>query len=264
RDLYTGTGLPGLASDDTRIAQPCIVTASLAGLQVLNLLGIEGLVAVGHSLGEITALYWAGACAEQDLVRLVRARGRAMAERGEPGGAVASVPASRAEVLQSINGDCVVVAAHNAPRRTVVSGEAAAVRRVAERLRSGGATATLLPVSHAFHSPLVAKVAPAFAEELGQYSFTALRRRVISTVSGEALDPAVDVKTLLTEQITRPVLFADAFRQAEQEADLFIEVGPGTILSGIAAECTETPVISLDSGGESLHGLFSAIGAAFA
>src|SRR5262249_43342370 len=100
-----------------------------------------------------------------------------MAERGEPGGAMASVHASRAEVLQSINGDRVVLAAQNAPRRTVVSGEAAAVRRIAERLRSAGTTATVLPVSHAFHSPLVANVAAAFAEELGQYILTTPHRR---------------------------------------------------------------------------------------
>jgi enediyne polyketide synthase len=264
RGLYDRAHLPELASEDTQTAQPCIVTAALAGLQMLNAFGVQGSVAVGHSLGEITALHWAGACAEDELMRMVRARGRAMAEAGERGGAMASLHASRAEVFASINGDRVVVAAHNAPRQTVVSGEAAAVRRFAERLASAGITATMLPVSHAFHSPLVAGVATAFARELSQYSFAALDQRVISTVTGAALDHAADVRTLLTEQVTRPVLFADALRLASQQADLFIEVGPGTVLSGIAAECTETPVIPLDSGSESLRGLLSAIGAAFA
>jgi enediyne polyketide synthase len=262
RQLYTRASLPECASVQTEIAQPCIVTAALAGLRVLQLFGIQASVAVGHSLGEITALHWAGACNEDDLLRLVHARGRAMAAMSEPSGAMASIRAGYSEVMERLNGDRVVVAARNAPLQTVVSGEAAAVQRFADRLRNSGLSATMLPVSHAFHSPLVSAAADAFTAELSAYTFAGLRRRVVSTVTGGPLDPAADLKGLLAAQITRPVQFAGAVQAASEDVGLFLEVGPGAVLSGIARECTAKPVIALDSGSDSLRGLFSAVGAA--
>ena len=261
--LYALASLPQQQSVNTEIAQPCIVTASLAGLHALELFNVRASVAVGHSLGEITALYWAGACKEEDLLGMVRARGHAMAEAGNPNGAMASIRASYSEVLKRLNGDGLVVAARNAPQQTVVSGAAAAVRRFTQRLNSDGFTATMLPVSHAFHSPLVAEVAGAFSQHLAQCSFSGLRDGVVSTVTAAPLSPASDLRALLSEQITKPVLFADALDIAAKEADIFIEVGPGAVLSSIAGECTDKPVIALDAGSESLRGLFAAVGAAF-
>jgi enediyne polyketide synthase len=263
RGLYARAHLPQIQTVDTRTAQPCIVAASLAGLLVLKSFGIEGTVAVGHSLGEITALHWAGACSEEELMGIVHARGKTMAEAGDPSGAMASIRASHVDVLGRINGDGLVVAARNAPLQTVVSGEAGSVKRFTEKLRLHGISATMLPVSHAFHSPLVAGVATAFAEHLTSCDFAELNRHVVSTVIGEPLAPSIDLKILLAEQITKPVLFADALKVADAEADFFLEVGPGTVLSGIAAECTGKPVIALNAGSESLRGIFSAVGAAF-
>jgi enediyne polyketide synthase len=263
RPLYDRAHLPQLSSVDTQIAQPCIVTSSLAGLHVLEMFGVHGSVAVGHSLGEITALHWAGACDKDELLCIVHARGKAMAEKGETSGAMASIRASHSEVQERLNGDRVVIAARNAPLQTVVSGEAAAVKRFTDRLHAHGLSATTLPVSHAFHSPLVAAVATAFAEELSSHNFSGLERRVVSTITGRPLAPETDLKALLTEQITGPVQFIDAIRSASAEADLFFEVGPGTVLADLARECTEKPVIALDSGSDSLRGLFSAVGVGF-
>jgi enediyne polyketide synthase len=263
-DLYTDARLPQQPTTDTQTAQPCIAAASLAGLYLLRSFGIEGTVAVGHSLGEITALHWAGACSEDELMRIVHARGKTMAEAGDPSGAMASIRASHGDVMKRLNGDGLVVAACNAPLQTVVSGETGAVKRFTEKLRLHGISSTMLPVSHAFHSPLVAGVATAFAEHLASCQFADLGRRVVSTVTAEALAPDLDLRSLLAEQITKPVLFEDALKIAAAETDLFLEVGPGAILSGIAAECTEKPVIALDAGSESLRGLLSAVGAAFA
>lgn len=261
--LYAHAKLPQQQSTNTEVAQPSIVTASLAGLHVLEQFNIQASVAVGHSLGEITALYWAGACKEEDLLSMVRARGHAMTEAGDPNGAMASIRASHSEVLKRLNGDGLAVAARNAPQQTVISGAAAAVSRFTQRLNSDGVTATVLPVSHAFHSPLVAEVAGAFSQHLATCTFSSLQRQVVSTVTGTVLEPETDLQTLLSKQITYPVLFADAFEIASAEADLFIEVGPGTVLSSITGEYTNRPVISLDSGSESLCGLFSALGAVF-
>jgi enediyne polyketide synthase len=264
RDLYSRARLPQQQSTNTRTAQPCIAAASLAGLHVLRSFNIEGAVALGHSLGEITALHWAGACSEEELLSIVHARGRTMAEAGDPSGAMASIRASYADVMKRLNGDGLVIAARNAPSQTVVSGEAGSVKRFTEKLRSHGISATLLPVSHAFHSPLVARVATAFAEHLASCDFDETKHRVISTVTALPLSSATDLKALLAEQITKPVLFSDALKLASAEADFFVEVGPGAVLTGIAAECTDKPVIALDAGSESLHGLLSAVGAAFA
>ncbi|HZS26399.1 MAG TPA: type I polyketide synthase, partial [Candidatus Angelobacter sp.] len=261
--LYVRARLPQQQSTNTEVAQPCIVAASLAGLQILELFNVQASVAVGHSLGEITALYWAGACKEDDLLSMVRARGHAMAEAGDPNGAMASIRASYSEVLKRLNGDGLVVAARNAPQQTVVSGAAAAVHRFTQRLNLDGVTATVLPVSHAFHSPLVAEAASAFSQHLAACTFSSLQGQVVSTVTGAVLHRKTDLQTLLSEQITQPVLFEDAFEIASADADLFIEVGPGTVLSSITSEYTNKPVISLDSASESLRGLFSALGAAF-
>jgi enediyne polyketide synthase len=264
RDLYAQAALPRQHSVHTQTAQPCIVAASLAGLHMLRAFGIQGSLAVGHSLGEITALHWAGACSESDLIRTAHARGKAMAEAGDPSGAMASIRAGYADVLKRLNGDDLVIAARNGPSQTVVSGKAGAVRRFTEKLRSQGVSATMLQVSHAFHSPLVAEVATAFSGHLSSQRFASLDRRVISTVTAAPLASDADLKILLSTQITSPVLFAEALTLASGETDLFLEVGPGSVLSGIVRESTDKLVIALDAGGKSLRGLLSAVACAFA
>lgn len=264
RSLYQRASLPAVQSMATETAQPCVVTASLAGLRALQLCGIEGSLAVGHSLGEITALHWAGACDEEELLRVVQQRGRIMAQMAAPFGAMASIRASLEDVKQRLNGDLLSVAAHNSPLQTVVSGRAEAVERFASRIGSSGITATMLPVSHAFHSPLVTEVATGFSRYLEQERFAPLGSRVISTVTGSVLDADVDLHDLLTRQVTVPVQFAEALSLAAGECDLLIEVGPGAVLSGLATESTDKPAIALNVAGESLRGLLLATGAAFA
>ena len=264
RELYERAGLPETQSIATETAQPCIVTASLAGLHALKLLGIEASVALGHSLGEITALGWAGAIEAGSLITIAASRGRIMAEMGEPSGAMASVRCDWQSAQKRLNGDRVVIAAKNSPAQTVISGEAQAVRRLTARMAAEGTTVTMLPVSHAFHSPLVEGVARAFSDYLSSIQFGPLRRRVVSTVTGAALDDSADLRALLSRQITEPVLFSEALALAAAETDLFIEAGPGSVLAGIVPEVAGTPVISLNAGDESLRGLLLAAGAAFA
>ncbi|HET9283845.1 MAG TPA: SDR family NAD(P)-dependent oxidoreductase [Candidatus Angelobacter sp.] len=264
QELYQRANLPAVGSVATEVAQPCVVTASLAGLHALELCGIEACIALGHSLGEITALCWAGACGEDDLLRLVKQRGRIMAEMAAPHGSMASVRAGHKQVKDKLNGDPLAIAAYNSPRQTVVSGKADAVREFTARLHSAGIAATVLPVSHAFHSPLVGDVATAFAEVLAKENFAGLSGRVASTVTGAVLEPDTNLRELLKDQITMPVQFSRALEIAAAECDLLIEVGPGAVLSGIGAECTAKPIISVNAGAESLRGLLLAAGAAFA
>ncbi len=263
RDLYRQTNLPRNTSVATETAQPCVVTASLAGLHALESLGIRASVALGHSLGEITALYWAGACGKEDLLRLVSERGRIMAQMAAPSGSMASIQADHHEVRRRIQHSSLVIAAYNSRLQTVVSGETAAVLELVAELGAEGIGATILPVSHAFHSPLVADVASAFHGYLSGKRFARLSRRVVSTVTASVLKEDTNVQELLGNQITRPVQFAPALAIAATEADLLIEVGPGAVLRGIAAEGTDTPAVALNVNENSLRGLLLAAGAAF-
>ena len=264
RELYRSANLPQVQTVATETAQPCVVTASLAGLQALERCGIEASVALGHSLGELSALCWAGACDAENLARIVAERGRVMARKAAGRGAMASIRAGAQQVKARLNGDRLVIAAYNSPGQTVVSGEAQALKKFVGRLGADGIGATMLPVSHAFHSPLVEEVAHAFSEYLARENFHPLSKRVISTVTGAVLENRADLRGLLVEQIVRPVQFAPALAIAAADTDLLIEVGPGAVLSGIAGECTDKPVIALNAGGESLRGLLASVGAAFA
>ncbi|MBN2475117.1 MAG: SDR family NAD(P)-dependent oxidoreductase [Pirellulales bacterium] len=264
-ELYAEARLPapgdGVA---TQMAQPAIVTASLAGLHVLDGLGIEASVAVGHSLGELTAYHWADVMDRPALRRMVAARGRAIADFGSPGGAMAGVAAGRDAVDPLIEGQPVVIAGLNSPGQTVVSGEAKAIEALVARARSLGLAAVSLPVSHAFHSPLVADSAPALARALAREQLHPPRFPVASTITATVLRPGEDLAALLIRQMTSPVRFMEAVGAVAGQVDLWIEVGPGRVLRGIAAKLVETPVVSLDAGGASLRDLMQAVGTAFA
>lgn len=269
--VYEPAGLdPKADAVNTAVAQPAILTHSLAGLWLLDRLGLRASVAVGHSLGEIAALHWGGALQAASALRLATVRGRAMSEDTDAGGehgdhgAMASVGADPATIEDLLGSEGAVIAAYNSPRRTVISGPAAAVDAAVERARDRGLEATRLRVSHAFHSPLMEPAAPRLAAELEGIAWRPLARPVASTVTGALLEPGDDPRALLRDQLTGPVRFTEALGAVSDRADLWIEVGPGRALSELAGELVDTPVIALDTGGPSLTGLLKAAGAAFA
>jgi enediyne polyketide synthase len=249
----------------TEVAQPRIVSGSLAALRVLESLGIDADVAVGHSLGELSALAWAGAMGGAQLLRLATARGQIMASASKGGGAMASLGAYPEVAERLIRGEDVVIAGYNGPAQTVVAGPAASVDRVCARAVAEDVQATRVNVSHAFHSPLVRPASDAMGERLAGMSFTTLKRPVVSTVTGARLDPDADLRTLLREQVVRPVRFHQAAVDAVEGADLVVEVGPGSVLTGLVRRfAPDVPVLPVDSDGPSLAPLLSIVGAAFA
>lgn len=264
-DLYRHARLPQAAdARATATAQPSIVAASLTGLRVLERLGVEASVGVGHSLGELTALHWAGALDEEALLRVARLRARAMTEGCGVKGAMVSIKADPARVKAMLNGDRVVISGFNSPSQVVVGGEAAAVEKFAARVKAEGHAVVALNVSHAFHSPLMSEAVSPLADGLASEEFRRLKGRVVSTITGAALDADEDLSELLCRQLTEPVRFIEAATVAASEVDFFIEVGPGQILGNLAAEFIDKPCVSLDAGGDSLRGLLKAAGAAFA
>ncbi len=265
-DVYVKADLP-TAGDmvATSVAQPRIVTGSMAAVRALSQLGLEATVAVGHSLGEISALCWAGAMDEQTVLRAAATRGQTMAEHSASG-TMASIGASPGGVAELIEDLPVVIAGYNGPENTVIAGPVDAIEAACERAQAAGATATMLRVSHAFHSPLVAPAAGAFAAKLHSElseEFGQVQRRIMSTVTGDVLAPDTDIVALLHRQITDPVLFTQAIERAAKEVDLFVEVGPGRVLSGLASVATDVPSVALDTDDESITGLLRVVGAAY-
>jgi enediyne polyketide synthase len=262
-EVYAAAALPaGGDMAATAVAQPRIVTGSMAGLRALASLGLQATLAVGHSLGELSALHWAGVLDEQALLRIAAVRGATMAEHSASG-TMAGISAPPETVAALIHGLPVVIASYNGPGQTVIAGPVEAVESAGRRAGQAELQWIRLSVSHAFHSPLVKPAADAFAGWLGQQDFRPVERRVISTVTGEALPPDTDIAALLRRQITDPVLFAQAVQLAAKDVDLFVEVGPGRVLTGLAQAIGGPPAVALDTDDESLTPLLQVAAAAF-
>jgi enediyne polyketide synthase len=218
--------------------QASMVAASLATLRVLRHLGIEAEAGLGHSLGELAALCWAGALDERSATGLAAARAEAMRAAAEATGDGAMVAlacgSAEAEALLAAAGQrpALVVAALNSPRQTVLSGPRPAVMAAAALARARGIAATVLPTGAAFHSPAMAGAAPAYGAALAATRFAPMEKPVFSTIAGRRLEKGEPLAPLLLRQLTEPVLFAPA-REA-LEADLLIEVGAGEVLAQLA------------------------------
>jgi enediyne polyketide synthase len=264
-DVHRMAGLPtGGDQVATEVAQPRIVTGSLAALRVLRDLGIEADIATGHSLGELTALHWGGALDEQQVLKLAAVRGKVMSTASHGDGTMAGLGASPSDAEALLQGEDVVIAGYNAPQQTVISGPVEAVERVCARARAKGINATRINVSHAFHSPLVEPAAVAMTERLGEFEFARLHRPVVSTLTGDVLHAAENLPEVLRDQIVQPVRFREAASKVAEKSDLVIEVGPGRVLSGLFAEIApDTPVLAVDTDNRSLTGLLKVVAAAF-
>ncbi|HST66001.1 MAG TPA: SDR family NAD(P)-dependent oxidoreductase, partial [Mycobacteriales bacterium] len=263
--IYDAADLPtGGDQTATEVAQPRIVAGSMATLDVLRSLGIDADAAVGHSLGELSALAWAGVLDAAAVQTLAKARGQVMANASEGGGAMAGLATTPERAKRLFGDDEVVIAGYNGPQQTVIAGNAEAVDRVCERAKAADVNATRVRVSHAFHSPLVAPAAEAFTAYLAETDFGRPERKVASTVTGDWLDPDADLGELLREQITLPVRFHEAAAKAVEGADLVVEVGPGRILSGLVKDIAPgRTVLAVDSESTSLSSLLAVVGAAF-
>jgi malonyl CoA-acyl carrier protein transacylase len=217
------------AEESTRFAQPAIFCASLAGWSALG--SPDGDFMAGHSLGELGALVAAGALAERDGLELVALRGRLMAEADE-GGMVALMgrgAAERAPELAAAHG--VSVANDNSPQQVVLSGARGALPAVAAAAEELGLRAMALPVTGAFHSPLMAPAVPEFARALERVRMHAPRVPVLSAVTAA---PFEDVRAQLVEALTMPVRWRETMLALhELGVERFVEVGPGRVLTGL-------------------------------
>ncbi|YCK39903.1 type I polyketide synthase [Actinomadura sp. ATCC 39365] len=251
---------------DTTVAQHAIVRSSLAGLRYVAALDVAAVGAVGHSLGELTALCWADALSEREALRLARTRGEAMGQMPGEGGMI-SLATGPEPARRLIEGTAAVIAACNGPASVTVAGPAQDLETVLARVLEHGVRATRLRVSHPFHTSVMAPAAEELEPHFKAARLRPPRRDVYSSVTGKLITADVDLAALLSEQLTAPVRFADALEGLLAHADLLIEAGPGTMLTGIA-EQAGVPVVALDSGNPSARpaaevtaALFAACGA---
>ena len=225
----------------TEMQQPALVATSIACLRVVESVGITPDFVVGHSVGEYSALAAARAVSDRDALFLVRERGRAMEEaaRKHPGAMAAVLGLEDSVVEQLCAGiDSVWPANYNCPGQVVVSGENAAVDQLLEQAAAAGARKTVkLRVSGAFHSPLVARAADALRPALVGIGWNDPTPPFMSTVSAR-LEGARRFVDLLVEQLTGPVKFTQAVRGLVKEGvGMFVEIGPGQVLSGLLRRC---------------------------
>lgn len=220
----------------TEHAQPGIFLVSWVAFQLLQeqVPQLKFEATAGLSLGEFTALTAAGAMSFEDALRVVRQRGKFMQEACDvtKGGMAAIIGLDEAPTREACAEAGVVLANLNCPGQLVISGEAEKIAKACELAKAKGAKRALpLPVAGAYHSPLMASAQPKLAAELAAIKIATPAVPVISNVTAHA--HGADISSKLVEQVCASVLWETSVRALLAEGfTRFIELGPGTALSG--------------------------------
>ena len=249
-DAALGSPLSALCFDGpaeeltlTHNAQPALLAHGAAVWAVVkDRLSARVRGAAGHSLGEFTAYHAAGALPLEDAVKLVRTRGELMFETGvQVPGAMAAILGTLGRTIEELCAEAsatgvVVPANYNALEQIVISGEVAAVEAAMELAKAAGAKRALrLPVSGAFHSPLMAPAAAGLRTALDRAQFRDPSVPVWSNVTAEAVGDASSARDVLHRQLTSPVRWVEVVRNlaARFPGVTFVEMGPGAVLTGL-------------------------------
>jgi len=222
----------------TENTQPGIFLVSWVAFQLLkeSAPSLKFDATAGLSLGEFTALTAAGAMSFEDGLRVVRQRGRFMQEACEAtrGGMAAVIGLDEATTREVCAEAGVVLANLNCPGQLVISGESDKITKAVELAKAKVAKrAITLPVAGAYHSPLMASAQPKLQAELARVKLSPPVVPVISNVTGQPHGVAADISARLVEQVTSSVLWEKSMRYLlAQGFTRFIELGPGTALSG--------------------------------
>ncbi len=225
----------------TEYTQPAILTASCACLAILQARGCRPAMVAGLSLGEYSALVCAGALAFDDAVRIVRSRGRFMQEAAQDRPtAMAAILGLDASAVRQV---CAAAATHgvveptnyNAPGQVVIGGEEPAVRAAIALAKTAGARrAVLLPVSAPFHTSLMQPAAERLAAVLARVPMTDAAMPVVSNVTARPVQVREELRRLLIAQVATTVRWEESVQtMAGAGVTTFVEIGPGTSLSGM-------------------------------
>lgn len=236
---------PAEELDSTVVSQPALFVTSLVALESLRaespdvVLSCEA--AAGLSLGEYTAMVFAGVMDFEDGLTLVQRRGAAMQEASDatPSGMVSILglePVQVEALCDKVRGNEVLQIANLlCPGNIAISGTVAACERAAEAAQSFGAMkAVPLAVAGAFHTPIMRPADARLAEALAQVPMHKPRIPVVSNVDARPHDSPEEIRDLLIKQILQPVLWEESMRYLiAQGFDQFYEVGPGRVLRGL-------------------------------
>lgn len=229
---------------ETRNAQTALL-AHGAAVWAVTRSALDGKVraAAGHSLGEHTAYHAAGAIGLADAVSLVRRRGELMNETGAARpGTMAAVLGTLSKPISEIceqatrEAGLVVPANYNSDEQTVISGEVAGVKKAMDLAKAAGAKRAIrLPVSGAFHSPLMGPAAAGFKKAVDGAPLSDPRFPIFSNVDAQPSTSAAQARQMLFQQLTAPVLWSTVVRNIAKAIPdaLYVEMGPGAVLAGL-------------------------------
>ncbi len=225
----------------TEFTQPALLVSSIAAWRLLEPSGIKPIAVAGHSLGEYSALVAVGGVAFRDAVGLVQKRGRYMSEAVAPGtGLVAALLGLTAEVVKEVcraasSGGVVAAANFNSPGQVVIAGEKAAVERaIALAKEQGCKKAIPLPVSVPVHTPLMQQAADRLSKDLGAVRWSDLSAPLVNNAEAKAISRAEEIQASLIRQLPSSVLWEDTVHaMGNMGVTTFVEVGPGTVLTGL-------------------------------
>ena len=225
----------------TEHTQPALLVSSAAALKALEPAGLTPLAVAGHSLGEYSAVFAGGGLSFRDTVALVQKRGRYMAEAVPPGtGLVAALLGLSADIVRAVcqeaaSAGVVAAANFNSPGQVVIAGEKAAVERAIEIAKSKGCKKAIpLPVSVPVHTPLMQGAADRLAAEFDAVTWRDLTVPLINNAEAVALQRSADIRASLVRQLPSSVRWEESVQaMANMGVTTFVEIGPGTVLTGL-------------------------------
>ncbi len=254
----------------TENTQPALLVSSIAALRTLDSAGLKPVAVAGHSLGEYSALVAAGGVSFRDAVGLVQKRGRYMSEAVAPGtGQVAALLGLTPEVVRDVCREAssvgVVAAANfNSPGQVVIAGEKAAVERAIELAKGKGCKKAIpLPVSVPVHTPLMQKAADRLSKDLAAVQWADLKMPLINNAEAKPISLAAEIQPSLVRQLPSSVLWEDSvLAMAKMGVTTFVEVGPGTVLTGLIKRIVPEAKLLNVNDPRSLDATLQALGAA--
>ncbi len=229
--LY-GPGATEEALTDTAIAQPVMFAIGAAVARVLGDLGVAPSVVLGHSLGEFTAAALSGGADPLDTLRFVARRGAAMSALPGDHGAMAAVMAAADDIAPHLPAG-VVIANRNHPRQHVISGPTAGVEAAIAALTAAKLKARRIPVSHAFHSPMLESVQADVDSGLGDVAFHAPTIRMASCIAAERPTTPDAVRRIFRDHAVSPVEYVRGLGQCDG-ARIFVQLSGGSTLTAFA------------------------------
>ncbi|MRS02898.1 acyltransferase domain-containing protein, partial [bacterium] len=260
---------------NTTITQPALLTANVALLRLMAKFGFSPDFAIGHSLGEYAALVASGVLTFSEALEVVSARGREMSKIKveDPGGmAAVSAPLEEVEkVIKAVDG-YIVIANVNSPVQSVLGGTSEAIESAISMFKDAGFQAVRIPVSHAFHTKIVAPASEPVRQVIERMHVMAPKIPIVANVTGELYPTtAAEITDILAKQVASPVQFVKSMQTLYAlGARVFVEVGPKRVLNALASDNmkgkTDTIVLATNhprKGGqasfnEALCGLYAA------